>query len=347
VVNFDNCCNDIAAYLPTSATGAYHACYWTGVTLKRMTRPSIDLSLVKEGRAVVPAMPDSLFENSLWTKLITYMKDVDQLGSRYLCDAAVTTLRINSFPPKPTIKDLQDMELDSEHMDELKELLSEESVDGLSNVFPKSLLDFNVGSNYGLMNVLMEVSKDNQSGSAHAARYQIYLTDMNIHHRINKVNVIYFHFHSCVGENVSGVGDLQDTSKILPPHLHTRANMFVQMLYTEKQTSWTKNMRTHVASVLGFWHSFKMANHLVYRKFAFLFFAPAFHHITPGHNFFIKPSRLIQVQEWLTLFRLSFDEDVKKAIKDAEADKRMNSFSRSILREYKDLCRFFIPAVRV
>jgi hypothetical protein len=253
VVNFDNYCNDIAAYLPTSATGAYHACYWTGVTLKRMTNPTIDLSVVKQGREVVPAMPDSLFENSLWTKLITYMREVDEHGSRYLVSAAVTTLRINSFPPKPSVKDLQDMEIDSEDMEELKELLSEESVDGLSNVFPKSLLDFNVGSNDGLMDVLMEVSKDNQSGSALATRYQIYLTDCNIHHRINKVTLMCFHVHSLVGENVGAVVislQVEDIRKdITTTPSHTRKHVCTDALHRETDLLDQKHAHTRCKCV--------------------------------------------------------------------------------------------------
>jgi hypothetical protein len=104
-------------------------------------------------------------------------------------------------------------------------------------------------------------------------------------------------------------------------------------------------MRSHVANGLGFWHTFKMAHFLVFRHFSLLFFAPAFHHITPGHQFFVKPSRLIQVQEWFTLFRLSYDGDVKQLLRAAKSDVRMNDFSKAILGEFKDLCRFFIPVV--
>ena len=118
-------------------------------------------------------------------------------------------------------------------------------------------------------------------------------------------------------------------------------------MYTSADIQWVKHMRTNVANCLGFWHTFKMAHFLIYRHFSMLFFAPAFHHIVPGHQFFIKPSRLIQVQEWFTLFRLSFDDEVKTALKNAINDKRMNDFSASVLREYKDLCRFYIPVVRL
>ena len=119
-----------------------------------------------------------------------------------------------------------------------------------------------------------------------------------------------------------------------------------QMMYTTSNIAWTRNLRTHVANCLGFWHTFKMAHQLVYRHYAMLFFAPLFHHIVPGHNFFIKPSRLIQIQEWFTLLRLAFDDEVQQATINAMKDARINDFSKSILGEFLDLCRYMIPVVR-
>lgn len=119
------------------------------------------------------------------------------------------------------------------------------------------------------------------------------------------------------------------------------------MMYTTGNIKFVVQLRQTTANVLGFWHTFKMAHYLVFRQFSLLFFGPLFHHIIPGHQFFVKPSRLINIQEWFTLLRLSFDDEVQLALRTAFADVRMNDYSKSILQSFKDLCNFFIPVVRL
>jgi hypothetical protein len=157
------------------------------VTLKRLPQEGIDMRVVEVNGEVVPAMPKSLFTNDLWGQLMKMMTAVDEEGSQYLEHAFVTKMKVNSFPPKPSLTDLADMELEAEELEEVKEVLGQESIDGLQHVFPHAIIEPNIGSNKGLMDVLLEVSSKNKSGEANATRYQIYLTDVNIYHRINKV----------------------------------------------------------------------------------------------------------------------------------------------------------------
>jgi hypothetical protein len=125
----------------------------------------------------------------------------------------------------------------------------------------------------------------------------------------------------------------------------TALSCSVQMMYTTADIKFVVGLRERTANALGFWHTFKMAHYIVFRQFSMLFFAPLFHYIIPGHPFFVHPSRLINMQEWFTLLRLSFDDEVKAAIRTAFADNRINEFSKSILQAFKDLCNFFIPVV--
>lgn len=116
-------------------------------------------------------------------------------------------------------------------------------------------------------------------------------------------------------------------------------------MYTTGDIPFVAQLRERTGNALGFWHTFKMAHNLVFRQFSLLFFGPLFHHIIPGHQFFMKPSRLINIQEWFTLLRLSFDDEVKEELRKAFADQKMNDYSKSILQSFKDLCNFFIPVV--
>jgi hypothetical protein len=117
------------------------------------------------------------------------------------------------------------------------------------------------------------------------------------------------------------------------------------MMYTTGDITFVRQLREHTANALGFWHTFKMAHYLIFRQFALLFFGPLFHHIIPGHQFFHKPSRLINIQEWFTLLRLSFDDEVQKALRSAIACDNINEYSKSVLQAFKDLCNYFIPVV--
>lgn len=88
-----------------------------------------------------------------------------------------------------------------------------------------------------------------------------------------------------------------------------------------------------------------MAHFLVYRTYAKEFMAPLFHYIVPGHEFFEKPSRLIQIQEWFTHLRLAFDTDRRKLLREVLQDQRLQAPHKSVVQNLKDLLYFVIPAV--
>jgi hypothetical protein len=192
VINFDNYAHTIAAHTPSTNKGAFNGCYWCGVALRAFTGTQSfpDLSLCHDDDGnLIPAMPPSLYADDLWHQLVDGMKLCDAGGSRYLRIADVTKMKVTTCPPKPLLKDLDDMDLSENAAALLKDLLSGGSLDGLKEVFPADILDHNVGSNKGLMNIVRKLACDEGIHDSSATRYSIYLTDVNIYHRINKVCV--------------------------------------------------------------------------------------------------------------------------------------------------------------
>jgi hypothetical protein len=190
VINFDNYAHTIAAHTPSTNSGAFNGCYWCGVALRTFTgtRSFADLSLCYDAEDnIIPAMPPSLFSNELWNQLVDGMNLCDDGGSRYLKGADVTKLKVTTCPPKPLLKDLDEMEISEEAAVVLKEVLSGGSLDGLKEVYPADILEHNVGSNKGLMKIVRKLACDEGIDDSSGTRYSIYLTDVNIYQRINKV----------------------------------------------------------------------------------------------------------------------------------------------------------------
>ena len=107
-----------------------------------------------------------------------------------------------------------------------------------------------------------------------------------------------------------------------------------------------KKYRDRTVVFLGLWHTFKMANIVIFKAFSKSFMAPLFHHIIPGHQFYEPPSRLIQIQEWFCHLRLSYDPAMKAKMERCFATERMAGPHRKLLHSLQDLLTFYIPAVR-
>lgn len=190
IINFDNYAHTIAAHTPSTNKGAFNGNYWCGVALRSFkgTRDFPDLSLCYDDEnKLIPAMPPSLYNTFLWDQLLDHMKTCDARGSRYLQGADVTKLKVTTCPPKPLLEDLDDMDISEDAAVLLNQLLTSGSLDGLQDVFPADILDHSVGSNKGLLKVVRNFACDEGIHDESATRYSIYLTDVNIYHRINKV----------------------------------------------------------------------------------------------------------------------------------------------------------------
>ncbi len=188
VINTDNFDADIAAYLPTSRKGAYHACHWSGRAISVHPDPgNITLDFVYDAdHNPIPAMPPSLFADPIWNNMIARMKQMDAEGSRYKENSFVQLFNINNIPLKPKV--------DARQYPELHRLLAE-SRDGLQDFFPIGMEDHNPGSNKGLSRLLRQIVDENGS----ATQYRILVTDVNPYHRMLKVSTpnVYSKCMSC------------------------------------------------------------------------------------------------------------------------------------------------------
>ena len=189
VLNFDNYAHTIAAYVPSIDDGAFHNCSWAGVTLRKLD--GVDLSLRRPQsnlpQQTLAAMPDSLYADSLFSALGNELASVDSESSNYLKGSLVYRYKVNSYPPKPSLADIVDGDLPEEEFEELAEVLSGEALDGMAEVYPADILDHSVGSNDGLMDLVLKFMKGKHTGPAPCTDYSVWLTDINIYHRINKV----------------------------------------------------------------------------------------------------------------------------------------------------------------
>jgi hypothetical protein len=118
----------------------------------------------------------------------------------------------------------------------------------------------------------------------------------------------------------------------------------LQLAYT-KTNDGAKHLRKFWAPVFGLWHLAKMAMFLVYKHFAYDIFAPLFHFLIPGHEFYIKPSKLRHIEIVFTRLRLAYDRGIAQAILSALGDQRCNTQQRNYMWRLRDLCTYIIPAV--
>ena len=119
-------------------------------------------------------------------------------------------------------------------------------------------------------------------------------------------------------------------------------------------SSITEKVRRGLCVGLDLWHSYKIASKLVLRAFTMTVFAPLYHKICPGNWYFTSvENKMVKVHHTFTCLRLAYDADdgrirkeMKRILKDEEF--RTHHFHQwRVLKNIKDLVKFFIPAVGV
>jgi hypothetical protein len=101
--------------------------------------------------------------------------------------------------------------------------------------------------------------------------------------------------------------------------------------------------RTRVVLTLGYWHTYKQANFLVYAAFAKSFMAGCFHTLFPNIPFWPKPRHLSTIITMLTYIRLAYP-----AFKERLADAltlEIGTAQTQHLINLQVLCEFYIPVV--
>jgi hypothetical protein len=101
--------------------------------------------------------------------------------------------------------------------------------------------------------------------------------------------------------------------------------------------------RTRTVLTLGYWHSYKQANFLVYKAYATSFMAGCFHTLFPNIPLFPKPRHLSSVVTLLSYIRLAYP-----TFRDALATALSGDLGyaeRKHLENLQVLCEFYIPVV--
>lgn len=115
-----------------------------------------------------------------------------------------------------------------------------------------------------------------------------------------------------------------------------------QMMY-DKSGGGVK-LRTYTSCTLAWWHNFKHGVHRLWKLFANTVFAPLWHHLYPGHAFYIQPSSLSSIVLHLVYLHQVFPS-VAQQISDAMAWPNTDPAHIKWLQDVQFLMDVAIPVV--
>ena len=157
---------------------------WTGVAFKMCDVADnfdFDYQHTDDG-AVIPAMPPTLFGNEDEVERLARWLCVGAGVVKFYADSIAVKYEVSSIPPKVAPQRI---------LDPAVRARLAKSRDGLDRFHQYSIVDFNIGSNLGLMHIVKYILADEVLG---AGGYLILNVDMNIYDRLIKVFVILVMF---------------------------------------------------------------------------------------------------------------------------------------------------------
>jgi hypothetical protein len=279
---------------------------WTGVAFKLCDQlQGVDLTFKRDvDGEIIPAMPAVLYGDTDEVSSTAEWICVGGQVTEFYDNSIALKYGVSSIPPKVTIDRIYDPVL-RERM--------EKSRDGLDRFHQHSIVDFNIGSNVGLMHMVKYLLSDPVLSGGD---YIVLCVDMNIYDRLIKVVAFCSH---CL------------SFSCLTP----------QFVYDKCGIGRAFGNRVHVS--LGLWHNYKQACLLVYRKFANWFFAPLFHELWPVDTFYPK-AKIPQITTIFTYMRLSYPTWRPK-LDQFLAQIIIPPASLNHAKNLKALMEFFIPTV--
>ena len=170
----DNFSKFVARSIPSLAASTYSSCLWTGVAAFKCSG-SLDRGVMySNSGAIIPAMPDDPFVYADAVKQgVSYI--INSCRS-YYDRSLVAQFDIRNVPPK----------IDTKAFPYMKE-----EVDRPENttrcVHPCKLMDYNIGSNQGLLAVVRSLYEENNMHTEQCNHYLLLNVDENIFWRILKV----------------------------------------------------------------------------------------------------------------------------------------------------------------
>ena len=180
----DNFSKTLARSSPNLRDGVWTPMLWTGVAFKMCDVADnfdFDYQYADDG-AVIPGMPPTLFGNEDEVERLARWLCVGAGVVKFYADSIAVKYEVSSIPPKVAPQRI---------LEPAVRARLAKSRDGLDRFHQSSIVDFNIGSNLGLMHIVKYILADEVLG---AGGYLILNVDMNIYDRLIKVFVILVMF---------------------------------------------------------------------------------------------------------------------------------------------------------
>ena len=118
---------------------------------------------------------------------------------------------------------------------------------------------------------------------------------------------------------------------------------FSQMFYSK--TKIQRTLPVYVSPQLAWWHTYKTGCQKLYEVFLPHCIAPILVSVHPDVNLKARP-HLANIAVALTTFRLAYEEVREEVDQRLNEELELTLAQKNTLYDMKDLCEFFIPAVR-
>ena len=163
--------------IPTSSTGTYNSCLWTGYAAFVVDDDRVKTSILKNHRGqIVQGMPTDPCDAERVIQVIDGLQYVHADMRSYYDGSTVKRFDVRNVPPK----------IDTKRHIDMKHIV-EDPKNSTQNVHPLKLFKKNIGSNEGLISVLSDIAATYGLINNTCSDYVILNVDENIYWRIMKV----------------------------------------------------------------------------------------------------------------------------------------------------------------
>ena len=163
--------------VPTTNKGRYNTCLWTGYAAFVCDTPNIQTTLLKNRDGmVIPGMPDNLCSEESVDQVKAGITFVSNNIRKYYYESVVLQYDVANVPPKINTNIHTRLRTVVEHVK-----------NSTKNVHPLKLLKRDIGSNAGLISVLVDICETYGVVDQSCTDYVILNVDSNIYWRILKV----------------------------------------------------------------------------------------------------------------------------------------------------------------
>lgn len=174
----------MARSIPSSKKGVFSSCLWTGAAAFKLPEGqnnNYDFRVkFKPNGSVIPAMPDDILIHK--EAVTDGIKFILNSSRHYLQSSMVKKYDVRTIPPKIDTKKWPDV---ADHINDIRNTTQ--------NVVPLNLIDQNIGSNRGLLQIMYTIYTERSMNIEGATdKYCLINVDENIYWRVLKVSIFRF-----------------------------------------------------------------------------------------------------------------------------------------------------------